>query len=98
MTFRLYSIPVRCGNTRFRGQIWVNFSAILQGHAGMADSEGCERNPFARDVFRPMVAYLQNLSEIEKIVCPYRFGPLRHALLNFEGFHFFLEHPACCDF
>ena len=82
MTFRLYSIPVRCGNTRFRGQIWGDFLAILEGHAGVADSEGCERNPFARDVFRPKVAYLQNLSEIEKIVCPYRFGPLRHALLK----------------
>ena len=43
------------------------FSAILEGHAGLADSEGCERNPFAEDVFRPMVAYLQNLSEFEKI-------------------------------
>ena len=58
---------------------------ILEGHAGMADSEGCERNPFARDVFRPKVAHLQNWSEIEKIVCPYRFGPLRHALLNFDN-------------
>ena len=47
----------------------------------MADTERCERNPFARDVFRAKVAYLQNLSEIEKIVCPYRFSPLRHALL-----------------
>ena len=46
--------------------MWGDFSAILEGHAGMADSEGCERNPFARDVFRPKVAYLQNLSEIEK--------------------------------
>ena len=67
MTFRLYFIPVRCGNTRSRGQIWGDFSVILEGHAGMADSEGCERNPFARDVFRPMVTYLQNLSEIEKV-------------------------------
>ena len=81
MTFRLYSSPVRCGKTRFRDQLWGDFSAILEGYAGMADSEGCERNPFARDVFRPKVAYLQNLSEIEKIVCPYRFGPLRHTLL-----------------
>ena len=66
MTFRLYSIPVRCGNTRSRGQIWVDFSAILEGHAGMVDSEGCERNPFVRDVFRPKVAFLQNLSESKK--------------------------------
>ena len=29
----------------------------------MADTEGCERNHFARDVFRAKVAYLQNLSE-----------------------------------
>ena len=43
--FHLYSIPVRCGNTRFRGQIWCDFSAILKGHAGMADSEGCKRIP-----------------------------------------------------
>ena len=66
VTFCLYSIPVRCGNTCFLGQIWGGFSAILEGHAGMADSEGCERNPFARDAFRPKVACLQNLSEIEK--------------------------------
>ena len=44
----------------------------------MADSEGCERNPFAEDVFRLMVAYLENMSEIEKIVCPCKFGPCRH--------------------
>ena len=66
MTFRLFSIPVRCGYTRFRGPTWGDLSAILEGHAGMADSEGCERNPFARDAFRPKVANLQNLSEIEK--------------------------------
>ena len=82
MTFRLCSIPVRCGNTRFRGQTWSDFSAILEGHAGMADSEGCERNLFARDIFRPKVAYLLKLSEIEEMACPYRFGPLRHALLK----------------
>ena len=66
MTFFLNSIPVRCGNTRFRGQIWSDFSATLEGYAGMADSEGCERNSFARDLFRPKVAYLKNLSEMEK--------------------------------
>ena len=59
-----------------------DFLAILEEHAGMADSEGCEKNPFARDVFRPKEAYQQNLSELEKIVCPYRFSPLRHALLG----------------
>ena len=32
------------------------FPAILEGHAGMADSEGCERNPFAQDVFRRLPA------------------------------------------
>ena len=32
----------------------------------MAGTERFERNPFARDVFRAKVAYLQNLSEIEK--------------------------------
>ena len=86
MTFSLYSIPVHCGNTRFQGQIWGYILAILEGHAGMADSEGCERNPFARDVLRPKVVQVgpENLSEIEKIVCPYRFGPLRHAFLNLE--------------
>ena len=93
MTFRLYSIPVRCGNTRFRGQIRGDFSAILEGRAGMADSEGCERNPFAQDVFRPKVAYLQNVSEIEKISCSYRFGPLRHALLSFLQISHFFATP-----
>ena len=73
---------MRCVSTRSRGQIWGDFPVILEGHADMADSEGCERTPFAGDVFRPMVAYLQNLSEFEKNVCPYRFVPLRHALLN----------------
>ena len=66
MTFHLYSIPVRCGNTRFRGQIWGDFWAILGGHDRMVDSEGCGKNSFARDVFRPKVAYPQNLSKIEK--------------------------------
>ena len=54
----------------------MGFSVILEGHAAMADSEGCDRNSFARDVFRPMVAYLQNLSEIEKILRPYKNGIL----------------------
>ena len=75
--FRSYSISVCYGNARFRGQIWGDFSAILEGHAGMVDSEGCERNPFAQDVFRPMVAYLQNASKIEKTFA--HIGPLRHA-------------------
>ena len=66
----------------FEAKYGGDFSAILEGHAGMADSEGCKRNPFARDVFRPNVAYLQNFSEIEKIACPYRYGRLRHALLR----------------
>ena len=39
---------------------------ILEEHAGVVDSEDCERNPFARDGFWSMVAYLQHLSEIEK--------------------------------
>ena len=59
-----------------------DFPAILDRQAGMADSEGCERNAFARDIFRPKVAYMQNLSEIEKIVWTCRFSPLRHALLK----------------
>ena len=62
--------------------MWGDFPAILAGYVGIADSEGCEKNPFARDGFRPKVAHLHNLSEIEKIVCPNRFGPLTHALLN----------------
>ena len=73
---------MRCGNTRFRGQIWGDFSANLEVYAGMADSEDFERNTLARDVFRPMVDYLQNLSEIEKMVCACGLGPLTHALLN----------------
>ena len=48
MTFRLYSIPVRCGNTRSRGQIWGNFSAILEGHAGMADSDYAREIPLLK--------------------------------------------------
>ena len=59
ITFRLYFSPVGCGNTRSRGQQWGDFLPFWRC---MADSEGCERNPFARDVLRPMVAYLQNLS------------------------------------
>ena len=47
----------------------------------MVDSEGCERNPFAEDVFRRMAAYLLMLSKIGIIICPYRFGPLRHVLI-----------------
>ena len=39
---------------------------------------------FARDGFRPKVAYLQNLSEIEKksFAHYYMLGPLRHVPLN----------------
>ena len=32
----------------------------------MADSEGCEKNPFARDVFKAKGSLPANLSEIEK--------------------------------
>ena len=35
-------------------------------HAGIADSEGYEKNAFAEVAFRPMVAYLQNLSELNQ--------------------------------
>ena len=79
ITFRLYSIPVRCRNTRFRDQLWGDFLLFWRG---MADSAGCERNLFARDVLRPIVAYLQNLNKIEKIISPYTCGSgfLRHAL------------------
>ena len=37
-------------------------------------------NPFAQDVFRPLVGCLQNLNANEGTICPCRFGPLRHAL------------------
>ena len=30
MTFRFYSIAVRCANTHFQGQIWGDFYAILE--------------------------------------------------------------------
>ena len=70
MTFHLYSIPVRCGSARFRGQIWGDVSAILEEPAGVADSEGCEKNPFAREVFKAKGSLPANLSQIEKIVCP----------------------------
>ena len=48
--FCLYFIPVHYGNTRLRGQQGGDFSAILKVHAGVADSEGWEKNPFAQDV------------------------------------------------
>ena len=66
MTFRFYSIAVCFDNTHFQGQIWGDFSAILEGHAGMADTERCATNPFPPYIFRPKVAYMQNWSEIEK--------------------------------
>ena len=56
----------KCYNTCFRGQMWGDFSALWERHAGMADSEGCEKNAFAEDIFKSKVAYLQHLSEIEK--------------------------------
>ena len=59
MTFRLYSIPVRCGNIRFSDQNAVNFSHF-GGNAGMEDSVGCKRNSFARSI----VTRLQILSEM----------------------------------
>ena len=46
--------------------MWGDLLAISEDYAGMAYSEGCERNPFAREVLRPMVAYPYNLSEFEK--------------------------------
>ena len=36
--------------------------------SGMADSDGCEGNPFAKDVVRRLVANLQNLWIITKII------------------------------
>ena len=65
MTFCLYSIPVRYGNTRFRGQICCDLSAVLEGVWYGVLRRLREIYPFARDVSRPMVANLQNLSEIE---------------------------------
>ena len=58
MTFRLYSIPVRCGSTCFRGQIWGDVSVILEGLTGMADSDGCDRSPFAQDVLCKTSCYM----------------------------------------
>ena len=68
MTFRLHSIPVRCGNTRSRGQLWGDFLPFWRS---MVDSEGCERNPFAPDVLRSMVAYLPNFGTLlgKKLYC-----------------------------
>ena len=48
----------------------------------MADFEGCERNPFARDVFKAQGSLPEKLNDIKTIVSPYRFDPLRYALLN----------------
>ena len=66
MNTHLYPIAVRCGNSRFRGHIWVDFFALLERYAGMAVPAGRKRNPFAQDVCRSMVAYLQNWSDIGK--------------------------------
>ena len=48
----------------------------------MADFAACKKNPFTQEVSRPIVTSLQYLSEIGKILCPYRFCPIRHVLLN----------------
>ena len=93
MTFRLYSIPVRCGDTRSLRQLWGDF---LPFWSGMADYEGYERNSFARDVLSPMVIHQQNLNQIENIVFPHtcRFGSLRHALLiTTFSFNTYYENP-----
>ena len=58
------SFSVHCGSTHFRGQIWGDFSAMLEERAGMANTDTCGRNPFARDVFRPKAISLQILREI----------------------------------
>ena len=71
----------------FEAKIGVT-SAILEGHAGMADSESRQRNPFVQDVFRPMAAYLQNFSEIGKKPFAHSgLGPLTHALLSLALSH-----------
>ena len=82
MTFRLHSISVRFDNTHYRGQIWGDLSAIVEGHGGMADSERCATNLFARYIFRPEGSLPAKLERNrKKIVCLYMFGPLSHALL-----------------
>ena len=55
--------------------MWGDFSANLEGNVGMEDSEGCKREIPLLTFFRPIAAYLQNLSEIEKKGYPCRFGP-----------------------
>ena len=65
-----------------RGQKRGDFSDNMEENDVVTDFEGCESNPFAQGIFRPMVAYLQILSKIGKNACPYRFDFLRCVLLN----------------
>ena len=59
-----------------------DFSAVLEGHGGMADSEGCKRNLFAQDVFRPMVAYLQKFERDRKTRFPIEIQSSQTCILN----------------
>ena len=54
----------------FRGQKRGDFSDIVEENDVVTDFEGCESNPFAQGIFRPMVAYLQILSKIGKKCLP----------------------------
>ena len=55
MTFCPYCIPVCGGNSRFRGQNRGDFPGTSEEHAGIADSEGCERSSFAQDVLHALL-------------------------------------------
>ena len=76
---------MRCGKLIFKAKykgIFRPFWRSILIHASMADSEGYERNPFGQDVFRPMIAYLQNLSEIGKKTLAHIGSVLSDALLS----------------
>ena len=80
-SFRPHSIPVRCGNTRFRGWKWGNFVAILE-YAGMADSKGCERNSF---ILKANDILLATFERTRKTSCPPKSGSLRQVPLEMSS-------------
>ena len=67
----------------FEAKYGMIFSAILERHAGMADSEGCERYAFSRDIFLTKGSLPAIFERIRKIIVwTCRLSPLRHALLK----------------
>ena len=61
VTFHLYYIPMRLGNTFFGGHEYtVIFGVIFREHVGVVDSEGNERIFFAQDILIQLASYLRN--------------------------------------